>query len=488
MFECNRVLKYKANLGLFRPSSFSSLRARFGIKIAVLIALGNAVSIIAGCAMMSSSLTDLDAQTGQVACHTNAGAYFLPKTMFRVGIIKHIIESGEDDQTYYKLSHLTAIRRSDGTKPYCLDYLGNITSDDEINVVKYTDRLAVRNNEVVDLPKTKEKLLAHLPQALRDRATTLAAIKSELDPNLLRYVASDALDQSSYILKALTKALFLGIAGAGATTKSSALAALDERSKIQRVIELDYDPFDSVRTAMVNDALKEFGFCIVVETGTFDPAVTTVQEYCDKPKQFIRRHHEFDKKLKTARFHNDVKSVRGILYRPRIPYKVFLFLKSDGKWKLRKSETIAMENIAPIVSVGIDRTFFAQRKTALVFDQGMLTNVCIFKTSELQKFAEVPLEIVKGVISLPTTIIQLRIINTNNDAQLVKAHEAVLRKQENVLQELEDIRKGVKKPGKDILGFDETPETDVDAATTESFFKTSGFDSTCPNPAPITGN
>jgi hypothetical protein len=447
-----------------------------------------------GCSMMQSTLPDLDAGAEKLGCTSNAGSYYLPKTMLRLGIIKRTIDANPsavpptEAGASFELSYLVALRRSDSTKPYCLDYLKSITSDDNINIVKYSSRLSLvrESSGAFDLDKSLAKLPSPYGSSALDkkRILTIDTFNAQVDSNLLRYVSTDALDQSSYIAKALIKTLFLGVAGASSGVKSAGLAAAE--GKEQRVAEMDFDPFDPFRTAVINDAIKDFGFCILIEGGTLDPEHGSIQHYCDAPMKAVTLQPDFNARLEAARSHTEVKDVRGILYRPRIPYRVMLFLKQDlGKprgWTLRKSEVLAMENIAPVIAIQVDRTFFAQRKTALVFDQGTLTNICIYKGSELQKFVEVPLEIVKGVVALPTQIIQLRLINTNNETQLVKMHDAVLRRQGDVSAKLGELSRQVKDPRKqadtkDIFLFNERQAESV--AEANAFYKTNYVDN-CP--------
>ncbi len=474
------------------PPPWPPARARLRVAVGL---MGAALALlVAGCGMMESTLSDLDVGSGKVTCHSNAGSYFLPKTMFRLGVIKRTTGAEGDERSWYELNYLVAIRRSDGTKPYCLDYLGSITSDDTINVVKYSNRL-LAGVDKLDFDKPIPELSSPFGspaidkarlQVAGDHVRTLANINAQLDSNLLRYVSSDSVDQSAYIAKALIRTLFLGVASAGAGVKAAGLSGLDG-DKVQRVAELDFDPFDPVRTAVVNDALKDFGFCILIQGGTLDPEHGSIQHYCDKPLRAVQQQQAFNARLADARQHNDVMVTRGILYRPRLPYRVLLFLKSDlakpQGWVLRKSEVIPMENIAPIVSVGVDRTYFAQRKTTLVFDQGSLTHVCIYKGSELAKFAEIPLEIVKSVVLLPTQIVQLRIINTDNETRLVKARNAALNRQADVLEQLQnDGKTATAKPGAAILGSALIQALPV--ADDDEFYKANFKDQCPPKPNP----
>jgi hypothetical protein len=119
-----------------------------------------------------------------------------------------------------------------------------------------------------------------------------------------------------------------------------------------------------------------------------------------------------------------------------------------------------MENIAPVIGVGIDRVAFTQKKTTLVFDAGMLKSVCIYKKSELLEFVQIPLYVAQSIVLLPTRIIQVRIDQTNSQRALVQAEDELIKTQLhylNVLREGKDpsapgeISKVLQKrqPGKD---------------------------------------
>jgi len=110
--------------------------------------------------------------------------------------------------------------------------------------------------------------------------------------------------------------------------------------------------------------------------------------------------------------------------------------KARGGWRLAQTGKIEMENIAPILSVGVDRTYFAERKTILAFDEGALANVCILKQSELEQFASIPLQVVQGIVALPANVIQVRIWDVNNDAVLIAAQNRLIAEQVSYLEKL----------------------------------------------------
>jgi hypothetical protein len=121
---------------------------------------------------------------------------------------------------------------------------------------------------------------------------------------------------------------------------------------------------------------------------------------------------------------------QGIFYRPRRTRTIYLFIKRDlrraGGWKLRASQAVAMENDSPTMFVGIDRTFFASRRTTVDFDDGVLTDINITKGSELVGFVSIPLYIAQSIVALPAQIVQVRINQDNRRAQLIDARKKLI--------------------------------------------------------------
>jgi hypothetical protein len=203
------------------------------------------------------------------------------------------------------------------------------------------------------------------------------------------------------------------------------------------LIDIEYDPFDVEQTAHVNNRIREYGFCLVLENFSFNVHAATAQQYCRNPIGVAQRSERY------ARWYADYKTTDvkltypGIVYRPRAAYQLRIYTKNDPQgpeaWLVRKTEPYYFENISPILSVRVDRTTFAHRKTALMFDNGALTDVCISKTSELEEAIEIPLDIAKGIVSLPTQIIQIQydqIADSNNfldaEKRLVMAQQRLI--------------------------------------------------------------
>jgi hypothetical protein len=343
---------------------------------------------LAGCSMTSSELLPSQASHTEAACASHLGAYYLPKTYLKV-VIQQVTmrdKATKKLRVYNEIKELKEVRKPDRTQGYCFDYRASPTAKEKIDVAR--------------------------------------------DPNFLfQYISTESLDQSAYIIKTLVRALFIGISG---NKDFQPFRGDEEEVNAPRIVfDAEFDPFDVKQSAMINDALTPYQLCLVLENHTFDPRQHTINSYCNNPKGVIR--HE--KRSTDSALPHVRKQARGIVYRPRLPYNLYAFITKPGghghhrTWALASSEIVHLENEAPNLVIGIERTFFANRRATLVFDQGSLKNVCIHKTSELEQLSSVPLEIAGSIAALPTNILQVRIENSNNRKDLVEAEHNLLRTQ-----------------------------------------------------------
>lgn len=365
---------------------------------------------VAGCTMAAS--IPIGSPSG-LGCSTAAGGYYLSKTHLQVVVERwgrgpgtaasgsksaQLTNPSRPRLTWYKLKEVGFTRVADRRHGYCLDYIASPTTDEKVVVLK-------------------------------DRGT-----------QLLSQISTQAIDQSRYILTTLINAIFTGIAGIEGADFRASPPAGEVDAPIGVAFNGEYDPFDVEQSAIVNNALSALGFCLVLEGHTFDLSRDTIDAYCSDPSRALAGRNVPrrgpDDIEKTNGPGPDIfrqPAMRGVLYRPRVPYNYYLFVRhlEQGRvrWKLRQTATVALENRSPIISIGVDRSFFASRRTALVFDSGVLKNVCIYKTSELEEIVKVPLAIAENLTDLPGNILQLRLENTNNFKRLVDVQERLIKAQ-----------------------------------------------------------
>jgi len=314
---------------------------------------------------------------------------------------------------------------------------------------------------------------------------------------LLKKISTNAEDRSEKIAETLIRTVFTGISqnpGFSESLLQAGRAQLPARLSNAKQFEAEYDPFDPDQTAVVNDALKELGFCLLLEEQNLN-----YEAYCSNPLRHTTRERLINRtSVRNAEPHpvisqscrvedvdhdgwrtrtshldrgggpqcrlashepavNLTRTVKrdrpreysqGIFYRARLPYNYYLYIRPNmkvmGNWKLRGTAVVHLENRSPVFSVAVDRTFFATRQTALDFDDGVLQDVTISKGSELAGFVSIPLLIAQSIAALPANIIQIRIDQTNNRGKLIAAQTALIEQQERELamrlrlQEAED--------------------------------------------------
>jgi hypothetical protein len=354
--------------------------------------------------MMGSSPIE---RMNAIGCSSDAGAYYLSKTYFEIeieqwGLVPPAVEgkpAPKPVSVWYEVKQVVPKRKPDREYGYCLDYLSSPTADEKVWVRKSADYL-------------------------------------------LTLISTQSIDQSAYIAKAIIGTLFRGIT----VGESRALVNLT-RKNLGIAFKGEYDPLDRAQSAIINTALKDLGFCLVLENETFDARTLSINSYCDDPRRALAGHLEKARPPKLAAHDT---SFKGIAYRPRVPYNYYLFVreaqKGQATWKLRQSESITIESKMTVINVGVDRSFFANRRTSLIFDQGALRNVCIYKSSELAELATIPLAIAKNVAALPSNVIQLRIDNTNNYQKLASAEDELIRAQQAHLNLLSGSGNGASAP------------------------------------------
>ncbi len=385
---------------------------------AVLLAIVTGLTV-AACAMVGSSPLE---RTGGFQCDSSAGAYFLPKT-----VLLAEVEQTHSDVTAFKEGDKTTTakrkdyalklnfrRVPDNRFGFCLDYLARATSDDIVNIRKYTDT------------------------------------------HLLGLVSTDAVDESKYIFQTLIRSAFI-LASGDPTFGQGFGRSFREGTGTAKTIVFkgEFDPFDPRRTAEVNQALKDYGFCIDIPGISLNRTQHGQGSYCEHPRIVLDRFGAPDLAYRYKNSEGLVEKGQrrgegGIFYRPRLPVPIHVYVKDNLKvphWRLGITRVIEMENISPVVAVGVERTMFAQRRTSLIFSEGHLDNVCIFKGSELLAAAFIPLQIAQSVVQLPASILQVRIDQTKGQSELAKVENELIKTQIQHLKFLDDIAKDPTKTG-----------------------------------------
>jgi hypothetical protein len=394
---------------------------KFIARVAVLVI---ALLPLACTQVMVSTIGDFEVTEPQIVpsplCHSSLGAYFLPKSFVRVAVGKYTQGQG-GGKPFNVLENVEAVVRPDSRRVFCLDHLASIATSDQIIITK----------------------------------TSSTAEGSQL----LSTVASNSIDQTSIIIRRAIRAAFTAMSG------FRSFRAAGDPVRVDTLANFEFDPFDQPRSAEINDNLKAAGFCLVLEDYTYGGPLRNADAYCRDPMAFVRNrkvpfvqaYAEYDAAPIIPRF-------PGIIYRPRTAFQLHVFMKDDpdgtGRWLLRKSIPILLENISPVLSLAVDRAVFTQKKIAFTFDRGSLLRVCIFKASEVLAAVQIPLEVVKSIARLPTQVFQLQYDEITQSKQLVQAQTNLLAAQQKYMKLLNNAESSTDSASGNI----QSPRTDFQIA------------------------
>ena len=89
-----------------------------------------------------------------------------------------------------------------------------------------------------------------------------------------------------------------------------------------------------------------------------------------------------------------------------------------------------------MLALDLTRSPFVQKSYNLTFQDGILSSYTISKPSEVLAGLEIPLDVVRALVALPTNLIQLKIDTAAKAKDLAKAEYDLFLSQKNFLEEL----------------------------------------------------
>jgi hypothetical protein len=337
------------------------------------------LSLVSACTQVVETIPFDSESTGtDPACRSPLGAYYLPRGLLRFSATK-------TDMTITGTLSTTVNLVPDRTQALCLDYLSLPTSRDVVTVQ-------------------------------RDPAT-----------GLLTGLSSDVTDRTPQIINTLI-ATGENLAIAAGRTGTTGTPTTNE------TLDIEFDPFVYSELMAAKRAMQRFGFCLYVEGYSFPSASHSSGASLVAAQRWCSARYPPAYQNPSARFSSPPVAPEimrtGVLYRPNMTQKIVLLQKADpdgpGPWLLYQTKRFEMPNVSPILSVGVQRAIFANRKTTLAFNNGVLTDVAIDKGSELAGFVQIPLAVAQAVVSVPGQIITFRLTDANNQAALLNAQSQLI--------------------------------------------------------------
>jgi hypothetical protein len=118
----------------------------------------------------------------------------------------------------------------------------------------------------------------------------------------------------------------------------------------------------------------------------------------------------------------------GLFYRRELPYLLSIYAKPDNSTApvLSKAVLVALPNKSPRELLRLDGAAFATRVFATVFENGVLVSHTETKPSELLSVAQIPIDVLKAIFSVPTELVTLKVNYTNKQKDLADAQKQLL--------------------------------------------------------------
>jgi hypothetical protein len=348
------------------------------------------------------------------ACDSALGSYALPKAFLEIQVAQTAPAPPDIGPVTVNGSPfpVNILRHADHNYIFCLDYLKSPLSDDNIQVIKWPTAAANPVNGTNN---------QNVRQSVQGSAISSFISAQSSKEAFLGAVTFNVTDQTAYIIEALIRSGFILASGnANFATRAAAVG------QTQMLADLEYDPFDRAESAAVNARLQKLGICLVLEIYTFEPRIG-LDNYCNDPMRYGTQSTLYTKAYRKAEETPANPHWPGLLYRPRYPYKLYIFRKTDPRgprqWQLSQAVTLRLENLSPVMSLGVTRAVFAGKNMSFVFNEGALQTACVAKTSEIDGFMQIPLQVAKSLVALPASIASVQIGNANSQAQLAKAEQ-----------------------------------------------------------------
>jgi hypothetical protein len=400
--------------------------------------------VLVGCQVMDSSVSyEIRPDGSQVRrCSSALGSYALPYSVIKVTVYQQYKAGVKTGKPRLQVSKPEAHPDRDPKHIYCLDFLESAVSDDNVTVA------FDKQGDIDTFPN-------------KDPAAT----------GLLSLIASKNIDQTGEIIRNILRAIFIFASG-DSNFSFGREAGADEPPLM--MTEQVVDPFDLSAMAGLNKSLNEYGFCLTLGKYTFDDNKYSPDAYCDKPDLSVAASAmpPLLRAAKDQRYLVDKMPV-GIFYRPRQPYKIFVYVRDDPDahrpWELRSIDTVMLENLSPILALEVNRTIFAEYRTAFAFDHGNLIDACVAKGSEVLGGLQIPLDIIYGVVSLPAATIGHEIQIKTTTATLLSKQRDIIALQDQIL-----LAKAGNFPGTDTPATAAPLGTDLQFATPAAHVSTPG--------------
>lgn len=114
----------------------------------------------------------------------------------------------------------------------------------------------------------------------------------------------------------------------------------------------------------------------------------------------------------------------GLFYRRELPYVISIYnARGDDAtaFVIAKAIMLSLPNESPLEMVKLEGGTFTTRTFSTIFDNGILLSHTEAKPSEALAVARIPVDVMKAVFEIPTSLLQLKVNYTSKDKELANA-------------------------------------------------------------------
>jgi|GEM_PF-3375782 len=303
--------------------------------------------------------------------------------------------------------------------------------DIKVTIAPGTDRgFQIEKLDLVNVGRSRILCLDYLTSATSNDTLITKVSQS----GLLELISTTAEDQSVQIATKLVETVAQGALAAGRGTRVGS-------TPIEPPKPFSFDPFDPRAYSQHKSTLRDYGLCLVIEGVHVPEGGHGAERFCDQRGPVTLSPAA---ELARAQPIPEGADARGILYRPLMSYMVTVLRKPDPRgrnpWILHRREAMEFPDLAPPLAVTVERAVFATRKTRLAFAGGVLTDVTIDKTSELNEFSRIPLVVAQAIVAIPGQIVTLRIQDASREEKLIQANANLIDAQRQYVERLDALR------------------------------------------------
>ena len=121
----------------------------------------------------------------------------------------------------------------------------------------------------------------------------------------------------------------------------------------------------------------------------------------------------------------------SICFRPALPYRLSLEQQNGGA--IIGEVVVLVPNEARLLGIDLNRANFVKNHTKLEFANGMLTKFDINKPSEALGFIQIPIDIAKAIVSIPSAMLQFKTTSAQEKTGEIDAQVSLLESQKQLI-------------------------------------------------------